>query len=57
MNNHLPAGLQQLVQGKVQSNWFKFSDRAITAAAPLLREDEEARAPEGIRHRLVSSCA
>jgi hypothetical protein len=57
MNNHLPAGLQQLVQGKVQSNWFKFSDRAITAAAPLLREDEEARAPERIRHRLVSSCA
>jgi hypothetical protein len=35
MKEHLPAGLEQLVHTKVQSNWFKFSDEAITAAARL----------------------
>jgi hypothetical protein len=32
MNNDSPAGLEQLVHAKVQSNWFKFSNEAITAA-------------------------
>jgi hypothetical protein len=35
MNNYLSAGLEQLVHAKVQSNRFKFSDEAITAAARL----------------------
>jgi hypothetical protein len=35
MDNQLPEGLEQLVQAKVQSNRFKFSDRAITAAGRL----------------------
>ena len=42
MNNDLPAGLEQLAHAKVQSNRFKFSDEAITAAARLLREHEVA---------------
>jgi hypothetical protein len=33
MDNQLPAGLEQLVHAKVQSNWFKFVDAPITAAA------------------------
>ena len=35
MDNQFPAGLEQLVQAKVHSNWFKFSDRAITVAERL----------------------
>jgi hypothetical protein len=35
MNNPLPAGLEQLVHAKVQSNRFELSDKAITAAGRL----------------------
>ena len=56
MNNDLPAGLEQLAHAKVQSNRFKLSDEAFTAAARLLREHEVAekvfRLLEGTRGSL-----
>jgi hypothetical protein len=45
----LPAGLEQLAHAKVQSNRFKFSDEAITAAARLLREHEIAEKPRPLQ--------
>jgi len=55
MNNHLPADLEEFVQGKVRSGRFTSSDEAIAAAVRLLRqqeEAEEARVLEGIRQGL-----
>jgi hypothetical protein len=35
MDNQLPVGIEQLVQAEAQSNCFKFSAMAITAAGRL----------------------
>jgi putative addiction module CopG family antidote len=55
MNIHLPADLEQFVRAKVQSGRFRSSDEAITAAARLLRQQEEsdeARVLDGIQQGL-----